>query len=147
MVRARLHSFGENSTEGYWRGQVLMLSSGAGRIPGCLDDASSPIHPHILLKTLFFFQFLKAGGRWEQLMEHCPLNYSGNRGSGAHNVIGTVLLSVLSGHWRYAHINSVRGDAINPPLLDMQHTVSEDTVRRAMKRIHVRRHLAMLTHG
>ena len=86
-------------------------------------------------QLIFFFQFLKAGGRWEQLMEHCPLNYSGNRGSGAHNVIGTVLLSVLSGHWRYAHINSVRGDAINPPLLDMQHTVSEDTVRRAMKRI------------
>ncbi|MCH1507120.1 hypothetical protein OAV21_03225 [bacterium] len=71
-------------------------------------------------------------------MEHCPLSYSGNRGTGAHNVIGTILLSVLSGHWRYAHINSVRGDAINPPLLDMQHTVSEDTVRRAMKRIHVR---------
>ena len=71
-------------------------------------------------------------------MEHCPLSYSGNRGTGAHNVIGTILLSVLSGHWRYAHINSVRGDAINPPLLNMQHTVSEDTVRRAMKRIHVR---------
>jgi hypothetical protein len=32
-----------------------MLSSGAGRIPGCLDDASSPIHPHILLKPPFNF--------------------------------------------------------------------------------------------
>ena len=29
----------------------------------------------------------------------------------------TVLLSVLRGHWRYAHINGVRGDGINPGLL------------------------------
>ena len=59
----------------------------------------------------------------------------GNRGSGAKNVLGTVLLSILNGHWRYAHINAIRGDAINPPLLGMEKTVSEDTVRRAMKRI------------
>jgi hypothetical protein len=86
-------------------------------------------------QLIFFFQFLKAGGRWEQFMEKCPLHYTGNRGSGALNVMGTVLLSVLSGHWRYAHINSVRGDGINPPLLGVDHTVSEDTVRNAMKRI------------
>ena len=68
-------------------------------------------------------------------MRKCPLQYTGNRGSGALNVMGTVLLSVLSGHWRYAHINSVRGDGINPPLLGMTRTVSEDVVRAAMKRI------------
>ncbi len=49
--------------------------------------------------------------------------------------MGTIFLSVLNGHWRYAHINSVRGDGINPPLLGMDRTVSEDTVRGAMKRI------------
>ena len=86
-------------------------------------------------QLIFFFQFLKAGGRWEQFMKHCPLEYTGNRGSGALNVMGTVLLSVLCGHWRYAHINSVRGDTINPSLLGMDHTVSEDSVRGAMKRI------------
>ena len=72
----------------------------------------------------FFFQFLKAGGRWEQFMRNCPLQYTGNCGSGALNVMGTVLLSVLSGHWRYGHINSVRGDGINPPLLGMTRTVA-----------------------
>ena len=86
-------------------------------------------------QLIFFFQFLNAGGRWEQFMRNCPLQYTGNRGSGALNVMGTVLLSVLSGHWRYAHINSVRGDGINPPLLGMTRTVSEDVVRAAMKRI------------
>lgn len=86
-------------------------------------------------QLIFFFQFLKAGGRWEQFMQNCPLHYTGNRGSGALNVMGTVLLSVLSGHWRYAHINAVRGDGVNPPLLGMDRTVSEDAVRAAMKRI------------
>jgi hypothetical protein len=86
-------------------------------------------------QLIFFFQFLQAGGRWERLMERCPLRYTGNRGSGALNVLGTVLLSVLCGHWRYAHINSVRGDGINPSLLGMDHTVSEDAVRAALKRI------------
>lgn len=49
--------------------------------------------------------------------------------------MGTVLLSVLSGHWRYAHINALRGDGINPGLLGMSGTVSEDAVRLAMARI------------
>lgn len=86
-------------------------------------------------QLVFFIQFLDAGGRWEQFMSGCPLTYTGNRGSGALNVMGTVFLSVLCGHWRYAHINSVRGDGINPSLLGMSNTVSEDTVRAAMKRI------------
>jgi hypothetical protein len=86
-------------------------------------------------QLIFFFQFLQAGGRWEEFLRDCPLHYIGNRGSGALNVMGTVLLSVLSGHWRYAHINSLRGDGINPGLLGMGGTVSEDAVRLAMGRI------------
>jgi hypothetical protein len=86
-------------------------------------------------QLIFFFQFLYVGGRWEEFMRGCPLHYTGNRGSGAVNVMGTILLSVLAGHWRYAHIDGVRGDGINPGLLGMVHTVSEDAVRAAMKRI------------
>ena len=81
-----------------------------------------------------FFQFLKAGGRWAQLLAHCPLSYTGNRGSGALNVVGTVVLSVRCGHWCFAHINSVRGDGLNPSLVGMEHTVSEEAVRAALKR-------------
>ena len=81
---------------------------------------------------IFFFQFLQAGGRWEEFLRECPPHYTGNRGSGAPNVMGTVLLSVLSGHWLYARINVLRGDGINPGLLGMIGTVSEDAVRLAM---------------
>jgi hypothetical protein len=86
-------------------------------------------------QLIFFFQFLQAGGRWQEFLRDCPLHYTGNRGSGADHIMGTVLLSVLSGHWRYAHINGVRGDGINPGLLGLRGTVSEDAVRLAMYRI------------
>ena len=95
-------------------------------------------------QLMFFFQFLHAGDRWRELMRECPLCYSGNRGSGKCNVMGTILLSVLCGHWRYAHINSVRGDRVNPALLGMEGTVSEDAVRAALKRMDEARSLAWL---
>ena len=84
---------------------------------------------------IFFFQFLEAGGRWEELVKFIPLTYSSNNASEPKDVIGTILLSVLNGHWRYAHINSLRGDGVNPGLLGMGHTVSEDVVRRALKKM------------
>ena len=86
-------------------------------------------------QLIFFAQFLHSGGRWERLLRNCPLRYHGNRGSQVVDVLGTASLSILCGHWRYAHINSVRGDKLNPPLLGMTRAVSEDVVRRAMKRI------------
>lgn len=86
-------------------------------------------------QLIFFFQFLQAGGRWEEFLRDCPLHYTGNRGSGAHNIMGTVMLSALAGHWRYAHINALRGDGINPGLLGMKGVVSEDAVRLGIGRI------------
>ncbi len=86
-------------------------------------------------QLIFFFQFLHAGGRWEEFLRACPLRYTGNRGSGACNVMGTAMLSILCGHCRYAHINGVRGDGINPGLLGMSGTVSEDAVRLGIGRI------------
>ncbi len=49
--------------------------------------------------------------------------------------MGTVLLSVLAGHRRYAHITALRCDPVNPPLLGMAKVVSEDAVRRALGKI------------
>jgi hypothetical protein len=47
-------------------------------------------------QLVFFFQFLKADARWEQFMRACPLDYTGNCGSGALNVMGTILLRVFA---------------------------------------------------
>jgi hypothetical protein len=51
------------------------------------------------------------------------------------DVLGTALLSVLSGHRRYAHITALRADTVNPPLLGMNRVLSEDAIRRAFERI------------
>ena len=48
-----------------------------------------------------------------------------------------MLLSVLAGQWRYAHITALRGDGVNPALLGMRKVASEDSVRRGLERIEV----------
>ena len=42
---------------------------------------------------------------------------------------------ILAGHHRYAHISAIRMDGVNPALLGMERVLSEDAVRRALKRI------------
>src|ERR1700712_271742 len=86
-------------------------------------------------QLIFFSQFLHTGGRWAQFLEKSPLRYTGNRGSAVVDVLGTATLGVLCGHWRYAHLNAVRGDRLNPPLLGMSGTVSEDVGRGAWRRL------------
>ncbi len=58
-----------------------------------------------------------------------------NRAHATRDVLGTALLSILNGHTRYAHVTALRGDAVNPTLLGMKQVVSEDTVRRALRRM------------
>src|SRR5271155_1736567 len=86
-------------------------------------------------QLIFFGQFLHTGGRWKQFVDQSPLAYTGNRGSKIVDVLGTAVLSILCGHWRYAHINAVRGDRLNPPVLGMSGRVSEDVVRGAWRRL------------
>ena len=117
------------------------LNTPGGRFYAEWDDGA-PVSREGQL--IFFFQFLEAGARWSEFLKDCPLHYTGNRGSGALNVMGTILLSVLCGHWRFAHINSVRGDGVNPPLLGMDKVVSEDTVRMALSRIDEKKGLGWL---
>ena len=81
----------------------------------------------------FFIEFLKASGLFDQWVEDCPLSYTSNNAPQKRDILGTLLLSVLSGHWRYAHISAIRGDGINPELLGMTRVASEDSVRGAMK--------------
>ena len=49
--------------------------------------------------------------------------------------LATLLLSILAGHHRYAHIAAIRHDRVHPELLGVPRLVSEDAVRRALKRM------------
>ena len=79
----------------------------------------------------FFIEFLKTSGLFEKFVEECPLSYTSPNAPRKRDVLGTILLSVLAGHWRYAHISALRGDGVNPGLLGMTKVASEDSVRRA----------------
>jgi hypothetical protein len=47
-------------------------------------------------------------------------------------VLGTWMLSILSGHRRYSHVTTIRCDRVNPGLLGMNKVISEDALRRAL---------------
>jgi hypothetical protein len=80
----------------------------------------------------FFIEFLKTSGLFENWVADCPLEYRSPNAPQKRDVLGTILLSVLAGHWRYAHISALRGDGVNPGLLGMTKVASEDSVRRAL---------------
>ena len=83
----------------------------------------------------FFVDFLKSSGLLEEWIEECPLFYTSNNAPKKRDILGTALLSVLSGHKRYAHSTTLRSDSVNPELLSMSKIVSEDSLRRGLSRI------------
>jgi hypothetical protein len=83
----------------------------------------------------FFIEYLKQGGLFDGWVSSCPLNFRSPNAPSKRDVLGTVLLSVLAGHWRYAHMTTLRCDPVNPPLLGMRKVVSEDAVRRGLDKI------------
>src|SRR5207237_2414272 len=61
------------------------------------------------------------------------LHYRSANARPKQDILGTVMLSVLAGHKRYAHITTVRSDSVLPELLSMKRVRSEDAVRRAFQ--------------
>ena len=85
-------------------------------------DAATPPLGHLA----FFAEYLKVSGRFDALVADCPLHYRSPNAPSKRDVLGTVLLSVLAGQWRYAHITALRGDGVNATLLGMSKVASED---------------------
>lgn len=96
-------------------------------------DAGAGLTP--LGQLPFFVDFLKTAGLFDAFVADCPLRYTSPNAPGNRDVFGTAMLSILSGHKRYAHIAAVRCDGVLPELLGMKKVVSEDAVRRGFKAI------------
>jgi hypothetical protein len=56
----------------------------------------------------FFIEFLKASGLFDAWVDDCPLHYTSPNAPKKRDVLGTLLLAILAGHWRYAHISAIR---------------------------------------
>jgi len=61
----------------------------------------------------FFIQYLKLGNRFEPWVNEYPLHYTSNNAPTKTDVLGSLLLSVLSGHTRYSHITTLMSDTVN----------------------------------
>ena len=96
-------------------------------------DPESSVTP--LGQLAFFIEFLKMGNLLDPWIEDCPLSFSSNNAPTKREVLSTLLLSILSGHRRYAHVTGIRNDGVNPGLLGIDKLVSEDSLRRALLRI------------
>lgn len=83
----------------------------------------------------FFIDFLKTADLFDPWVKDCPLSYASPNAPSKRDILGTLFLSILAGHWRYAHMTSIRCDTVNPELLGMQKVVSEDSVRRGLRNI------------
>ena len=83
----------------------------------------------------FFAEFLHTAGLYEAWVQDCPLTYTSPNAPTKYDVLGTLLLSILAGHKRYAHITALRSDGVSPEVLNMRKIISEDAMRRGLARI------------
>ena len=96
-------------------------------------DEGAPATPNGQL--VFFAEFLASAGVFDRWVAQCPLEYRSNNAPGKRDVLGTLLLAILAGHRRYAHVTALRGDAVAAHALGMERVISEDALRRALERI------------
>ena len=83
----------------------------------------------------FFAEFLHSTGVYDAWLNSCPLHYTSGNAPQVSDVLGTWLLSILSGHKRYAHVTTLRGDRVSEQILGMKKILSEDALRRALARM------------
>ena len=96
-------------------------------------DPNAPLTP--LGQASFFIEFLKVAGLFDVLVADCPLTRTSPNAPSNRDVVGTIVLSVLAGHKRYAHVTTLRADGVLPELLGIDRILSEDAVRRGLAAI------------
>ncbi|HSM20939.1 MAG TPA: hypothetical protein VK876_01890 [Rubrivivax sp.] len=87
-------------------------------------DETAQATPHG--QILFFAELLATAGVFDRWVEACPLYYSSPNAPRPRDVLGTLMLGILAGSKRYAHIAGVRGDAVAAKDLGLRGMVSEE---------------------
>lgn len=124
----RLHPLGEENAEPLEYPPPHRVETPGGFVQIHWEEDPG-ISPHGMLT--YFIEFLQISGIWKDFVEQCPLSYTSPNAPTKAEILGTILLSILSGHRRYAHITGMRGDSVLPKLLGIEKLRSEDSIRRA----------------
>src|SRR4030095_158445 len=85
-------------------------------------------------QLVYFAQFLGTAGLFSQWVKECPLEYRSPNAREKQDVLGTITLSILAGHCRYAHIAALRGDQINRAGFGMKQICSEEQCASGFRR-------------
>lgn len=89
--------------------EALVVQTMGGRMHVRWDEtARATLHGQFV----FFAEFLATAGVFDRWVEQCPLSYTSPNASSKRDVLGTLILGILSGSKHYAHIAGVRGDAV-----------------------------------
>src|SRR5215475_203046 len=115
---------GQPSVDRKARPKGVTLDSWAGRVH-VEWDPEAPLTP--LGQAAFFIEFLKASGVFDALVADCPLDYTSPNAPNKRDVLGTAVLSMLSGHKRYAHMAALRADGVLPELLGLTRVMTQTT--------------------
>jgi hypothetical protein len=89
-------------------GEPRIEEEGAAETVVGLDTFAGKIHLRwvadagvsSLGQMAFFIEFLKTSGLFDDWVNDCPLQYTSPNAPQKRDVLGTILLSVLAGHWR-----------------------------------------------
>ena len=131
MSKKNTHQIGEfKKAKKSTKTRLISVDTFGGKVHVRWDNQAS-LTP--LGQLAFFIEFLKTSGLFNEWVDNCPMIFTSPNAPSKRDILGTILLSVLAGHKRYAHITSIRCDNVNPALLGMNKISSEDAVRRALK--------------
>ena len=93
----------------------------------------------------YFATFLKVSRMFDRLVEDAPFEYASPNAPKVRDVVGTMVLAILAGFRRYCHIERIRNDTACAGLLGMSKVMSDESVRRALKKCDEARLDAWLT--
>lgn len=108
---------------------AMVVATPGGRFQVRWDEGGSAT---ALGQLVFFAEFLDVSGLFSRWVEKCPMNYTSPNAPSVEDVLGTLLLSILDGQRRYAHVAGLRGDTVVQELLGMTKIISDDSLRRAL---------------
>src|ERR1700751_1810576 len=103
------HPVGEQPEVEEWS-TVADTFAGRVHIEG---DTAAPASP--LGQLPFFIEYLKQGGLFDGWVADCPLVFTSPNAPRKRDVLGPLLLSVLAGDRRFAPVQALRCDGVNPP--------------------------------
>ena len=72
---------------------------------------------------------------FDHLVDTCPLRLTSNNAPTNRETLGTAIVGMKNGSYRYRHFDNLSGDAVTAELFGVRRLMSCDSVRRNLKAI------------